>query len=198
MLVPLLPRSNGRCGRWRDHRQVTNGIIHRLSTGCQCRKLPERFGPWQTIHKRHALWSADGTWQRLLQHVQAVADPAGDIDWNINIDSTSIRAHQHAAGAPMGPPPAAPSASKGAAQRSLHVRAPLRLRPFLAEAVRQAKRSAARGAMKLAFLAALEQRTAPRYTMPGMTSAETTSYVAHHLKIAGRPDQLFTEDTPSR
>lgn len=46
----------------------------------------------------------------------------------------------------------------------------------------------------VAVLAALEQRTALRYTMPGMTSNETTSYVAHHLKIAGRPDQLFTED----
>lgn len=51
-----------------------------------------------------------------------------------------------------------------------------------------------RRTMKLAVLAALEQRTALRYTMPGMTSTETTSYVAHHLKIAGRPDQLFTED----
>ncbi|MFM9457168.1 ExeA family protein [Streptomyces europaeiscabiei] len=28
----------------------------------------------------------------------------------------------------------------------------------------------------------------------GHDSTETTSYVAHHLKIAGRPDQLFTED----
>lgn len=143
VLAPLLPRSNSRCGRWRDHRQVINGIIQRLSTGCQWRKLPERFGPWQTIHKRHALWSVDGTWERLLQHLQAVADAAGDIDWNINIDSTSIRAHQHAAGAPKDPPPAPPSASKGAAQRSVHVRAYLRLRPFLAEAVRQAKHSAA-------------------------------------------------------
>ncbi|GAA4003063.1 hypothetical protein GCM10022384_57210 [Streptomyces marokkonensis] len=37
---------------------------------------------------------------RLLQHVQAVADATGDIDWDINIDSSSVRAHQHAAGAP--------------------------------------------------------------------------------------------------
>ncbi|MEU0408599.1 AAA family ATPase [Streptomyces griseorubiginosus] len=51
-----------------------------------------------------------------------------------------------------------------------------------------------RRTMKLAVLAALEQRTALRYTMPGMTSTETASYVAHGLKIAGRPDQLFTED----
>jgi type II secretory pathway predicted ATPase ExeA len=51
-----------------------------------------------------------------------------------------------------------------------------------------------RRTMKLAVLAALEQRTALRYTMPGMTAGETSSYVAHHLKLAGRADQLFTED----
>ncbi|UUU28592.1 hypothetical protein JIX56_01010 [Streptomyces sp. CA-210063] len=50
------------------------------------------------------------------------------------------------------------------------------------------------GTMRLAVLAALELRTALRCTMPGMTSKETTSQVAHHLKIAGCPDQLFTED----
>ncbi|MFF3313748.1 ExeA family protein [Streptomyces sp. NPDC002952] len=52
-----------------------------------------------------------------------------------------------------------------------------------------------RRTMKL--LAALEQRTALRYTMPGMTSSETTSYITHHLKLVGRPDQLFTEDAVS-
>ncbi|WP_408055719.1 IS5 family transposase [Streptomyces apricus] len=134
VLEPLLPRSDNRCGRWRDHRQVINGIIHRLSTGCQWRKLPKHFGPWQTIHKRHARWSADGTWERLLQHVQAVADAAGDIDWNINVDSTSIRAHQHAAGAPTDPPPAPPHASKGALQKSVHLRAHMLRRLFLEEA----------------------------------------------------------------
>jgi type II secretory pathway predicted ATPase ExeA len=51
-----------------------------------------------------------------------------------------------------------------------------------------------RRTMKLAVLAALEQRTSLRYTMPGMTAPETSSYVAHHLKLVGRPDQLFTED----
>jgi hypothetical protein len=51
-----------------------------------------------------------------------------------------------------------------------------------------------RRTMKLAVLAALEQRTALRYTMPGMTAGETSSYVAHHLKLAGRADKLFTED----
>lgn len=51
-----------------------------------------------------------------------------------------------------------------------------------------------RRTMKLAVLAALEQRTALRYSMPGMTATETSSYVAHHRKLVGRADQLFTED----
>jgi type II secretory pathway predicted ATPase ExeA len=51
-----------------------------------------------------------------------------------------------------------------------------------------------RRTMKLAVLAALQQRTSLRYTMPGMTQAETASYIAHHVNLAGRPDQLFTED----
>lgn len=51
-----------------------------------------------------------------------------------------------------------------------------------------------RRTMKLAVLAALEQRTALRYTMPGMTNTETTSYIKHHLGLAGRSDALFTDD----
>jgi len=51
-----------------------------------------------------------------------------------------------------------------------------------------------RRTMKLAVLAALEQRVALRYTMPPMTRQETTSYITHHLKLAGRSDTLFSDD----
>ncbi|MFE1691673.1 IS5 family transposase [Streptomyces albidoflavus] len=98
-LRPFLPVSNRRCGRWRDHRQVIDGILYRVRTGVQWRDLPERFGPWKTVYERHRLWSADGTWERLLQRVQAEADAAGEIDWDVSVDSTVVRAHQHAAGA---------------------------------------------------------------------------------------------------
>ncbi|WP_414506668.1 IS5 family transposase [Streptomyces sp. NEAU-L66] len=98
-LQPFLPVSNRRCGRWRDHRQVIDGILHRVRTGVQWRDLPERFGPWKTVYERHRLWLGDGTWERLLQQVQAAADAAGEIDWDISVDSTVVRAHQHAAGA---------------------------------------------------------------------------------------------------
>ncbi|WP_055603047.1 IS5 family transposase [Streptomyces aureus] len=111
-LRPFLPVSNRRCGRWRDHRQVIDGILHRVRTGVQWRDLPERSGPWKTVYERHRLWSADGTWERLLQQVQAAADAAGETDWDISVDSTIVRAHQHAAGARTDPPPA--PASKGA------------------------------------------------------------------------------------
>ncbi|WP_398854109.1 IS5 family transposase [Streptomyces lateritius] len=102
-LEPLLPTGNNRCGRWRDHRQVVNGILHRVRTGVQWRDLPEPYGPWKTVYERHRRWSADGTWGRLLQQVQAQADAAGGIDWDVSVDSTSIRAHQHAAGARKAP-----------------------------------------------------------------------------------------------
>ncbi|MGW6414803.1 IS5 family transposase [Streptomyces sp. NPDC055055] len=87
-LRPFLPFSNRRCGRWRDHRQVIDGILHRVRTGVQWRDLPERFGPWKTVYERHRLWSADGTWERLLQQVQAEADAVGEIDWDVSVDST--------------------------------------------------------------------------------------------------------------
>lgn len=95
----------------RDNRQVIDGILHRVRTGVQWRNLPERFGPWKTVYERHRLWSADGTWERLLQQVQAAADVSGEIDWDISVDSTIVRAHQHAAGARTGPPRA--PASRG-------------------------------------------------------------------------------------
>lgn len=71
--------SNNRCGRWRDHHPVVNGILHRVRTGVQRRDLPERYGPWKTVYERHRRWSADGTWERLLQQVQAQADATGGI-----------------------------------------------------------------------------------------------------------------------
>ncbi|WP_306339314.1 IS5 family transposase [Streptomyces sp. AS13] len=100
LLEPHLPSPGGRGGRWNDHRTVLNGILFRVRTGIPWRDLPERYGSWKTVYERHRRWSADGTWNRLLQAVQADADLAGRIDWGmVGVDSTSCRAHQHAAGA---------------------------------------------------------------------------------------------------
>ncbi|BFP50198.1 hypothetical protein SCMC78_73760 [Streptomyces sp. CMC78] len=89
----------------RDRRQVLNGILWKLSTGAAWRDLPERYGPWKTVYERFRRWSADGTWDRLLAHVQQHSDAVGEVDWTlVCVDSTVVRAHQHAAGARKGGP----------------------------------------------------------------------------------------------
>jgi len=125
-LRPFLPVSNGRCGRWRDHRQVIDGILHRVRTGEHWRDLPERYGPWKTVYERHRLWSADGTWENLLQQVQAEADAAGGIDWDISVDFTVVRAHQHAAGARTEVPPATKGGRAGRTTGRVGVAKPAR------------------------------------------------------------------------
>ncbi|MGW6217957.1 IS5 family transposase [Streptomyces sp. NPDC055109] len=102
-LESFLPPGGVRGGRWRDHRRVINGVLYRVRTRVQWRDLPERFGPWETVYKRHRRWSADGTWQMLLSRVQAAEDAAGRIDWDVSLDSTAVRSHQHAAGAMRAP-----------------------------------------------------------------------------------------------
>jgi transposase len=100
VIAPLLPRSRGhRGGQWRDHRTVINGILWKLRTGAPWRDLPERYGPWQTCADRLYRWRRDGTWDRMLAHVQTKSDAVGEIVWEVSIDSTTARAHQHASGA---------------------------------------------------------------------------------------------------
>lgn len=98
MIEPLLPVPGKARGRWRDHRQVINGILWKLRTGAPWRDLPERYGSWKTCHERLRRWSADGTWDRILAAAQ-VHDDGQPVQWVISVDSTIVRAHQHAAGA---------------------------------------------------------------------------------------------------
>lgn len=99
-IEPLLPdRTPRRGGRWRDHRQVLEAMVWRFRTGCPWRDLPAVFGPWQTVWKRLDRWARDGTFARLLVALQADADAAGELDWLVSVDSSVVRAHQHAAGA---------------------------------------------------------------------------------------------------
>jgi transposase len=98
-IAPLLPPDPPRGERWRDHRTVINGILWKLTTGVPWRDVPGRYGPWQTLHSRLLRWQRDGTWARLLRHVQQHSDAGGDVDWEVSVDSTIVRAHQHAAGA---------------------------------------------------------------------------------------------------
>ena len=81
---PLLPIS---VRGWKrlDGRRVLDGIVWKFRTGTAWRDVPERNGPWATLHTRFRRWAADGAFDQMLRAAQAKAD-----------------AHQHAAGARKG------------------------------------------------------------------------------------------------
>lgn len=103
-LKRLLPPQKQAQGRpCIDHRHILEGILWIHRTGSPWRDLPERYGPWQTIATRFYRWSKRGVWQRILGRLQQEADHQGEFNWSKHhLDSSSIRAHQHAAGAKGG------------------------------------------------------------------------------------------------
>jgi transposase len=103
-LASLLPPQCPATGRpAHAHRLIVNAILWRLATGVPWRDLPERYGPWQTVYSRFRRWQRAGVWDRLLAAVQAEGDAVGALDWSVHfLDGTTVRAHQHAAGAKKG------------------------------------------------------------------------------------------------
>lgn len=61
--------------------------------------VPERYGSWETVYGLCRRWQRDGTWHRIFEQLQARADAEGLITWDVSVNSTIARAHQHAAGA---------------------------------------------------------------------------------------------------
>ncbi len=103
-LAPLLPPERPRTGRpARDHRTIVNAILWVLRTGAPWRDLPERYGPWSTAWSRFRRWRDAGIWDRVVDALKRDADATGRIDWAVHfVDSSSVRAHAHAAGAKGG------------------------------------------------------------------------------------------------
>ena len=108
LLEPHLPRSVKAGRPWADHRRVVNAVLWRTRTGACWRDLPSGYGPWKTAYNRHRRWCGDGTWERLLSELQRGSD-AGVGSWDVGVDSTVVRAHQHAAGAPRRAPKDVPA-----------------------------------------------------------------------------------------
>jgi transposase len=102
LIAPELPTNEGKVGRpWGEHRRVINGIFWRLHTGAPWPDIPERYGPWKTLHDRYTWWRRNGTWDRILKALQVKLDAKGQIDWEQwGLDGTIVRAHRSAAGAP--------------------------------------------------------------------------------------------------
>jgi transposase len=96
LISPLLPSERGREGRpSKDNRDFVNGMLWRLRTGAPWRDVPERYGKWNSIHRRFRRWSAAGIWEAVATTLaEAMAERS-----HYSIDSTTVRGHVSAAGA---------------------------------------------------------------------------------------------------
>lgn len=91
----LLPASEGKVGRPpKDTRLFINAVLFLLATGCPWRDLPKEYGPWNSIFKRFSNWCRLGIWDQIMQALNEQPDEEVAM-----LDSTIMRAHQHAAGA---------------------------------------------------------------------------------------------------
>ncbi len=99
-LQPLLPvpKRSGRPSLW-SRRQLIDAMRWRIRVGAPWRDVPAQYGSWSAAYALFRRWQRDGTWATVLTALQARADAAGRITWDVSVDSTSVRAHQHAAGA---------------------------------------------------------------------------------------------------
>jgi transposase len=70
LIAPLIPPAK-RGGRKRevDVREILNGILYVLGTGCQWRALPKDLPPKSTVHNYFTLWEWDGTLDRIHHHL---------------------------------------------------------------------------------------------------------------------------------
>ncbi|MBR7828178.1 IS5 family transposase [Actinospica sp. MGRD01-02] len=98
VLVPLLPAPAGR-PPVHPRRRLIDGVRWRVRVGAPWRDVPERYGPWQSVYTFFRRWQLAGVWATLVTALQARADADGLITWDVSVDSTTVRAHQHAAGA---------------------------------------------------------------------------------------------------
>lgn len=95
----LLPGREGSVGATaKDNRLFVEAVLWKYRAGVPWRDLPERFGDWKNVHRRFSRWAQGGVWDRVFEALTRDRD-----NEYLMIDSTIVRAHQHAAGAKGGP-----------------------------------------------------------------------------------------------
>lgn len=82
-----------------NHRLVLDGVFWIARTGAPWRDLPDDFGNWNSVYQQFRRWSVSGLWDTMLEALNATGAVQSSVQM---IDSTIVRAHQHAAGAKGG------------------------------------------------------------------------------------------------
>jgi transposase len=99
-MEPLVGRAKSHRGGQQPvlpDRQFFEALLYLARTGVAWRDLPAEFGRWDAVYNRFRRWVASGGLRRLFEAL--TADPQfGDVR-RVLVDSTIVRAHQHAAGA---------------------------------------------------------------------------------------------------
>ncbi len=100
LIGPLLPAERGRPGKpGHNNRTILDGILWRTREGARWRTIPERYGKWNTVWRRFARWRELGVFEAVFT---ALAESGLAEERLQMLDSTVVRAHQHAAGAKGG------------------------------------------------------------------------------------------------
>jgi transposase len=97
LVGPLLSAGCGRPGR--ENRRLLDGILWRAREGARWRAIPEQYGKWNTVWRRFARWRDLGVFEAVFR---ALAESGAAEERLQMLDGTTIRAHQHAAGAKGG------------------------------------------------------------------------------------------------
>ena len=84
----------GKRGPRTDNRRFVNALLWMARSGARWRDLPEQLGDYETVKRRYYRWIEMGVLDAVLTALAREAD----LEW-LMIDSTIVRAHQHAAGA---------------------------------------------------------------------------------------------------
>jgi transposase len=82
-------------------REFLEAVLHLQRTGSPWRDLPPQLGYWHAVYMRFRRWEARGVWRRLWKNLQSDSFAQAR---DLLMDSTTVRAHQHAAGAPKKTP----------------------------------------------------------------------------------------------